>query len=151
MRLGATAHFDLGELLPALAGAAAQTQVVMDRGWDENAARWGRVVAQLCTSAPPDRAAELASLFAPIAPVRQVVQRFEIDFRVQVRLAQERRFATGVRPLELGWEAVYGSALESAARFVLTVETVALAAVAEAAFGHPSNDAPRFDPGSSAR
>jgi hypothetical protein len=140
MTLGAPARFDLKDLLPALAGAAAQAQVIMDRGWDEDTARWGRVVAQLRASAPSERAAELASLLAPIAPVRQVVHRFEVDLRAQVQAAQERRFSVGVRPLELGWEAVYGSLRESAARFVLTVETVPLAS------GRPSSDEPPFDP-----
>jgi hypothetical protein len=151
MTLGAPARFDLGDLLPALAGAAAQTQAVMDRGWDEDTARWGQVVAQLCALAPPERAAELASLLAPIAPVRQVVHRYEVDLRAQVQVAQGRRFGVGVRPLELGWEAVYGAMRESAARFVLTVGTVPLAAAPDMRSSHPSTDAPPFDPSRSVR
>jgi hypothetical protein len=61
-----------------------------------------------------------------------VMQRFEVDCLVQVRLEREQSVGVRVRPLELGWQKIAARSETRASRIALTIEAVPLPAVSSA-------------------
>jgi hypothetical protein len=118
---------DLDAWLAAIARAAPQAQAALDAAWESDLLHWCRGLgATLNGSTPHAAAADAIALLAATAPLRQAITRYELEVRAQLRTDAARRFAIGVRPLELGWEAVHGAMTTSASRFAVTIEAVPL-------------------------
>jgi hypothetical protein len=115
---------EVGALLGALTSAPAQAQAAMDAHWHAEAARWAELAAWFLDRVPPPWRTELAALLVATAPVRQVVRRYELDCRVQLRVDRRLGFALRAQPIDVGFEIAFGSSAAAAARLVAEVEVV---------------------------
>ena len=128
---------DLTQVLSGLSAAPATAQQRLDEQWEHDSTQWAMLVESLRQQAPGALKGEIAGILAPTSPVRQVIQRYEIDCRIRVQTEHQYGFSIRAHPLDLGWEKVFGSLEDRSCRVRVTVDAVPLPAMPSVMAGLP--------------
>ena len=119
---------DVTSLLHGLVDGPVRAQAELDRGWAESITRWSAIAEHFIVQAPPPDRVDIATALAPTAPLRQVVDRYEIDCAVRLRVDTRRGGGIRVEPLDLGWEMIRGESRSTVSSVHVEVRSVPLPA-----------------------